>query len=73
MKEVLARRVLDELSANGYNPRFHEPENADGAFSVSIDGAGFDIDDFKTLVRIGEDLGLGLKLDDSGGLGLRSG
>jgi hypothetical protein len=51
MKEVLARRVLDELSAGGYNPRPHEPEDKDDAFSVSIDGAGFDIDDFKTLVR----------------------
>jgi hypothetical protein len=66
MKEVLARPVLDELSANGYKPRFHEPEDPDGAFSVSIDGAGFNIDDFKTLVRIGEDLGVGLRLDNSG-------
>jgi hypothetical protein len=58
--------VLDELAANGSSPQFHEPENPDDAFSVSIDGAGFDIDDFKTLVRIGEDLGVGLSLDDRG-------
>ena len=49
----------------GYTPRFHEPEK-DDAFSVSIDGAGFDVDDFKTLVRIGEDLRVGLSLDDRG-------
>jgi hypothetical protein len=35
-------------------------------FGVKKSRPGFDIDDFKTLVRIGEDLGVGLKLDDSG-------
>ena len=39
-------------------------------FGVKKSRPDFDIDDFKTLVRIGEDLGVGLKLDDS--VGLRS-
>ena len=69
MKEVLVRRVLDELSRTA-TARSSTSLRSDDAFSVSIDGAGFDIDDFKTLVRIGEDLGVGLKLDDS--VGLRS-
>jgi hypothetical protein len=29
-------------------------------------GRRFDVDDFKTLVQIGEDIGVGLSLDDRG-------
>jgi hypothetical protein len=34
-------------------------------------GIDFDLDDFKTMVRVGEDFGLGLKLDDHGSITLR--
>jgi hypothetical protein len=66
MRETLSRRVMEELEANGYEPRLHEPEADDGVFEISLPGAGFRLEDFKTMARISEDFGVGLKLDDRG-------
>jgi hypothetical protein len=37
-------------------------------FQVSVAGSGFDLDDFKTMARINEDLGVGLRLGDDGSI-----
>jgi hypothetical protein len=66
MREDVSRRVYQELEANGYAPKLHEPEGDDGLFRISLPGAGFDLDDFKTMARIGEDFGIGLSLADDG-------
>jgi hypothetical protein len=65
--------VRDELEANGYEPRLHAPHAEDGLFEIRLQGNGFDLDDLKTLVRIGEDFGVGVKLDDEGWITLRGG
>jgi hypothetical protein len=66
MQEAVARKVFDELGANGYSPKMHEPEQEGGLFEISLPGAGFDLADFKTMARISEDFGVGLKLADDG-------
>jgi hypothetical protein len=66
MREDVSKRVIDELEANGYSPKLHEPEHDDGLFQISLPGAGFDIDDFKNMARIGEEFGIGLHLGDDG-------
>jgi hypothetical protein len=66
MDEAVARSVFDELHANGYSPKLHEPEQEGGLFQVSLPASGFDVDDFKTMAKISEDFGLGLKLADDG-------
>jgi hypothetical protein len=71
MKEPLSRRVMDELEASGYEPRLHEPTDGDGAFEISLPGAGFDVGDFKAMVGMAERLGVGLSLDDRGWITLR--
>ena len=40
VREDVSRRVMDELSASGYEPRLHPPEEEDGAFQVSVAGDG---------------------------------
>jgi hypothetical protein len=65
-----AARVFQRLEDDGLKPRLHEPEDENGVFEIHLDGAGYDLDDFKTLVRVGADFGLGLKLDDRGGITL---
>jgi hypothetical protein len=70
MREALARRVVDELSGEGYETRLHEPADGNGAFEVSVRGHGFGLEDLKTLVRMSADLGVGLRLDDKGWLTL---
>jgi hypothetical protein len=64
MLEDVARRVYDELTANGYSPKMHEPEQEDGLFQISLPANGFELSDFKTMAKISEDLGLALKLGD---------
>jgi hypothetical protein len=66
MREDVSRRVFDELEANGYSPKLHEPEGGDGLFQVSLPGKGFGLEDFKTMARISEDFGVGLSLGDDG-------
>jgi len=65
-----AVKVFERLENDGLKPRLHEPEEEGGLFEIHLDGAGYELDDFKTLVRVGEDFGIGLKLDDNGGVTL---
>jgi hypothetical protein len=64
MREDVARRVYEELKANGYSPKMHEPGGENGLFEISLPGHGFDLADFKTMAKVTEDFGLGLKLGD---------
>jgi hypothetical protein len=66
MQEDVARRVVDELEGNDYQPKIHAPEAEGGLFQVSLPGSGFDLDDFKTMAKISEEFGLGPKLADDG-------
>jgi hypothetical protein len=66
MNEAVSRRVMDELEASGYEPRLHAPPDEHGAFEIKLPGAGFDIDDLKSVVNMAEGLGLGMRLDDRG-------
>jgi hypothetical protein len=63
MREDVARRVYEELEANGYSPKLHEPAEG-GLFEISLPGHGFDVGDFRTMAKISEDFGLALKLGD---------
>jgi len=38
VREEVARRVMYELEAKGYEPRLHEPEEVGGIFSLSLPG-----------------------------------
>ena len=71
MLKDVADRVFKELDGDGYEPQLHEPEHESGLFEIRVRGNDFDLDDFKTMVRAGEGLGLGLKLDDRGSITLR--
>jgi hypothetical protein len=71
VNEAVSRRVLDELEASGYEPRLHPPADEHGVFEIKLPGAGFDIDDFKSMVRVAEAEGLGMRLDDRGSITLR--
>jgi hypothetical protein len=66
MEEAVARSVFDELHANGYQPKLHEPAQEGGLFQVSLPGSGFELDDFRTMAKMSEDFGLALKLADDG-------
>lgn len=64
--EVLSRRVMDELVADGYEPRLHGPRSHDGMFEIAIPGHGFDVDDLRTMVKMSELTGASLGLDEHG-------
>jgi hypothetical protein len=66
MLSDVADRVFKELTEAGYDPKLHEPKQDGGPFEITLRGHAFDIDDFKTMVRIAEDFGVGLGLDDNG-------
>lgn len=66
MQEAVARKVFDELEANGYQPKLHAPEQEGALFQISLPGKGFDLDDFRTMAKISEDFGIGLSLGDDG-------
>jgi hypothetical protein len=66
MKEIVSRRVMDELEASGYQPRLHPPAEEGGPFEVMLPGDGFDLNDIKAVVRVAQMTGAGLKLDDKG-------
>ena len=66
MLSDVADRVFKELQGEGYEPRMHEPKEDGGPFSITLRGNEFDIDDFKTMVRIAEDFGVPLGLDENG-------
>jgi hypothetical protein len=51
MREDIARRVMTELEANGYEPRLHEPEEEGGLFEISLPGHGFDLGDLKAMAK----------------------
>ncbi len=72
MREEVARRVMNELEGNGYEPRLHEPEQEDGPFSISLHGHDFELGDFKTMTRVAEDFGLAMGMTDDGRITLRS-
>ena len=71
MKEIVSRRVMDELEASGYEPRLHPPAEEGGPFEITLPGAGFDLNDFKAVARLAGMTGVGLKLDDKGRITLR--
>ena len=71
MVKDVADRVYKELVADGYEPRMHEPPDEGGAFELRLRGQDFDLGDLKTMVRVGEQFGLGLKLDSNGWITLR--
>ena len=71
MLKDVADRVFTELTEAGYSPRLHEPQDEGGAFEISLRGHEFDIDDFKTMVRIAENFGVGLGLDENGWIRLK--
>jgi hypothetical protein len=64
--EDVSKRVLEELEANGYEPRLHPPSDPSGTFTISLPSHGFGLGDLRTMVRISEDAGVGLKMDDRG-------
>jgi hypothetical protein len=66
----VADKVQQELEASGYAPRMHERDDGEGLFEISIPGHGFDLEDFKTLARISEDFGVGLRLGDDASITL---
>jgi hypothetical protein len=66
--EDVARRIFDELSEGGYEPRLHEPDEEDGAFEIRLPAHGFELGDYKTLAKISEDFGVGLRFDSDGWL-----
>jgi hypothetical protein len=66
MQEAVARKVMDELEASGYQPKMHAPEDEGGLFQISLPVSGFDIDDFKTMGSLTKTFGLGLKMADDG-------
>jgi hypothetical protein len=66
VREDVARQVFDRLENDGYDVRLHEPDVEGSPFQISVLGHGFDLADFKTLAKVSEDFGLGLKLDDKG-------
>lgn len=66
MLEHAADRVFKELEGDGYEPRLHEPKDEGGPFEIRLRGDNFDLDAFKAMVRVGEQFGLGLKLDENG-------
>jgi hypothetical protein len=68
--EELADRVYKELTGRGYEPRFHEPADAETPVELRLRGEKFDIDDFKSMVAIAERFGLGMRLDPNGWLTL---
>ena len=49
----------------------HESPDEGGAFELRLRGQDFDLGDLKTMVRVGEQFGLGLKLDSNGWITLR--
>jgi hypothetical protein len=71
MLKDVADRAVEQLDGDGCEPQLHEPEHESGLFEIRLRGNDFDLDDFKTMVRVGEDFGLGLKLDDHGSITLR--
>lgn len=70
MNERVSERVMEELEANGYEPRLH-PRKEDGPFEITLPGSGFDLADMKAMVKMAEMTGTTLTLDDRGWFTLR--
>jgi hypothetical protein len=68
--EGVADRVFKELENGGYAPKLHAPKEDGGPFEIRLRGHDYDLGDLRTMVKIAEDFGLGLKLDENGWLTL---
>jgi hypothetical protein len=68
--EELADHVYKELTGDGYEPRYHEPDDGNTPVELRLRGEQFDINDFKSMVAVAERFGLGMKLDPNGWLTL---
>jgi hypothetical protein len=70
LKDV-SDRVYEELKGEGYEARIHEPKDEGGPFEITLRGEDFDLDDLKSMVRVAEDFGLGLRLGADGSITFR--
>jgi hypothetical protein len=69
--EAVADRVFEELKGDGYKPNVHDAEDEPGEFEIRLRGDHFDLNDFKSMVAIGERFGLGMRIDQHGWITFR--
>jgi hypothetical protein len=69
--EHIADRVFEELKGDGYQPNVHDAQDEPGELEIRLRADDFDLNDFKSMVAIGERFGLGMRMHPRGWITFR--